>query len=541
MGATVVGVVIVDLECNGLGLRSFADQPMGRSSVLGATLERLARGKSVDRWFVSAPARDADVVRALIGRAKENNASSATVDFWNALTLDVHDEAPPSGRRRIQRARRWSIAGWRGGLARTTLLDEEFHSGVLARLAREGGAAWIAQARAESCLLDPALFDMVIDQAKTTTPPPPLVYGAIPPGLAGWALRADVLSELNEKNLYPGFILGYRDWDPSPDLTEQLWAPKPPIVVSARKTRFLADHRAGYDRCRRLIADHPAASAESLCCIAAEDDRQFVPNVPRELEIELDATVDGAPASDDALRTPLDALARLFEDFARTNDVGLVTLGGRGDALAAQHGFEIAELASAAGLAVAVRTKASSLTPLHRERLLQSRIDVVEARIDGRTSSLDRSQLDALLVERNSASMGGDGTPLVVVAIERSAESLPHLRAWYDEWTRKADGAYLAPLRAEDLSATSRTLLDVTPPVRRPCVRLSERLFLAPDGNMRACEEDRRGQLKGSSWVHESLDALWLGDAVQQWRLLHREGRWDQLEPCRGCTEWHRA
>lgn len=232
MSPNVLGIIVVDLSANGIGLPSLALETIAGRTVLEWTLLRLRRCQNVPRWILSVPAKDVETVRSAVG------------PDWPIEPIEM---APPPWRERNRRGRKWSLDGWRGGVGRASLLDEECHPAEFARLARKHSAHWIVQARAEGPLVDPEYVDAMVERALTTDPPRPLVYGAIPPGLAAWPLRADFLEELAVKNLFPGFVLGYRSWEPTVDLTEQLFSYKPPLQVSRFSHRLLADHRSGFE------------------------------------------------------------------------------------------------------------------------------------------------------------------------------------------------------------------------------------------------------------------------------------------------------
>lgn len=528
-----LGAVWLDLERNGLGLPSRAAEPFAGGTVLSSTLDRLARSRWVDQWVVVSPAGQVDRVRGLVPAAIPVRAAEFPDPPWLST---------------IRKGRKWSLGHWRGGLCRSSLLDEECRPADFARLAREHGAGWIVQARAEGPLVDPALIDSIVERALATSPPPPLVYPAIPPGLGAWALRSDFLEELAEKDLFPGYVLGYRAWEPTVDLTEQLFVPKPPLEISRLSRRLLCDHDAGMRLVRAFEREARDVSALDVAKKIEADPIAFLPTAPEEIEIEA-TTRRGAldrtrPAVDRPDVKP-QVLERWMDEYARASDAALVVLGGRGDPLEHPQWPELVDVARRSrAYGVCLVTDGLALTPEAVERLAD--VDVVSVRLDAMSArgyatlrgedrfAEARAGLERLLEARRQR-----GSPLVAVSIRRAPQTLGEVAAFYDEWSTQADGAFLEPL-PQSFAEGQPTLLPVEPAGREPCRRIFRRLLVQSDGVVALCSEDPRDVYPLGRWGESSLIELWRQGPLAGARSRHLERRWAEVGPCEHCREWHR-
>lgn len=535
MDKGAIGVVYCDLTEGALGLSSRLAHPFpGATSVLAATLSRLAQCKNVTHWELLCPPAQGDAVSRLAGEG------------WSVSSLR---HAAPPWRERIRIGRKWSIDGWLGGVGRSCLWDEEFFPADFAAIAAERQARWIVQASASGPLVDPSLIDAIVQRALATTPAPPFMYGAIPPGLAAWALRTDFVAELAEKGVHPGYVHGYRASDPTIDLSEQLFAYKPPIEISRLPLRLLADHQEGYDRLV-MLADANIGDALDTARRAALVAENGVPPLPQEIEIEITTRIEKEHRYRPTAHRPdmpVDVFAKIVRQYADATDLARVTLSGHGDPLRHPQWPAILRQARDANpFGLCVVTDALSLDDGAIENLLAAPPDILQVRLDADSretfalihgvDGFDQAiaAIERLLQSRDAAKQV---RPLVVVSMVRAPETIGEMLPFYDRWTTRADGAFFSPTSERE---SDKSVLPVAPPRRAACRRLRSRLTLLSNGMFVTCDEDSAGEQVVGEWPAQTIANAWRGDAMTSIRSIHREGRWRELPRCADCRGWHR-
>jgi hypothetical protein len=533
----VLGVVIVDLKSNGLGLSSLTAEPFGSTTVLGQTLSRISRCRSVDRWLLLVPDQQLPCVRALVGEEWPLEGMAAPPPRWQSF---------------VRRARKWSLSGWRGGLARTSVLDEESAPREFTRLLAKYNAAWLVQVRAESPLVDPQLIDGLIDRTSRAQPTPAIGYGPIPPGLSGWLLRRDFVAELAEKELFPGYAVGYQPWNPTIELSEHPTAYRPPLAVSKIPCRLLVDNRHSLALARRF-ASNPQVNAVSICEALAANAQWLVPEAPAELEIEITTRRSLGVGPAGIARPDLDpnVFDHLLRQYASATDISLVTIGGHGDPLESPCWPDLLTLADEAGVyGMAMVTDGLRLDEATVDRLLSSSLDVLHVRLGGNSPASYRAvfgedrfhdvrvNLNRFLDRRRAM---GQANPLLVVSMVRCRRTLSETLDFYDEWSERAEGAlivgrsdYAGQLPLDD------DVLSVEPPRRAACRRMMNRLVIHSDGTAVACGEDFGARQPLGRCPDQTLAELWTGPEATRMREAHWQGRWDDFPLCKTCHEWFR-
>ena len=533
-----LGVVTVNLESNGLGLPALAAEPFGAGTVLAHTLLRAEQCHTVGRWVVSCPADQAHRVADLAGPR------------W---TVEPDALAEPDWRTRARRGRKWSLHGWRGGVARSTVFDEEGDPAELARLAEKYQAEWVVQVRGEAPLVDPGITNALLARADAADPKPPLMYGSIPPGLAGWVFRADFLAELAEKQIHPGFVLGYREWEPTIDLTEQLLAYKPPIEISRLPIRLLADNQHSLAVLRRLAATEVPTDAVTLARTMQRQPAWLVPSAPAEIEIEITTRRSvGHRYRPQPERADLsvEAFERLVDEYARATDLSLITLGGHGDPLLHPQWDTMARRAHAAGIyGISLTTDAVALDAEQTERLLDSPVDILCVTLDAASpatyQAVHAEDLFAEVVGNTERFLArrqqrGQYHPLVVVSMLRTRATLPDFPDFYDRWTTDADGAVITPHTDCAGQLPADDVLNLEPPRRLSCRRLGQRMAVLSDGTFVACTQDFAARQPCGNIASDTILESWQQGPLAQLRETHSQGRWGDLPLCASCKDWHR-
>jgi hypothetical protein len=73
---------------------------------------------------------------------------------------------------------------------------------------------------------------------------------------------------------------------------------------------------------------------------------------------------------------------------------------------------------------------------------------------------------------------------------------------------------------------------------RPPCAWLSSALVVLQDGTVTMCGADWDAHAPLGNARAQSIAAIWLGEEMERRRAAHRQGRFDAVAPCAGCTDW---
>jgi len=71
-----------------------------------------------------------------------------------------------------------------------------------------------------------------------------------------------------------------------------------------------------------------------------------------------------------------------------------------------------------------------------------------------------------------------------------------------------------------------------------PCQQLFKRVVIAPEGLIKFCVGDWYNTTTLGDLRKDTIAKVWQGAAYDEIRRAHLEGRFDDVEFCRGCTDW---
>lgn len=71
-----------------------------------------------------------------------------------------------------------------------------------------------------------------------------------------------------------------------------------------------------------------------------------------------------------------------------------------------------------------------------------------------------------------------------------------------------------------------------------PCQQLFKRVIVNPDGKLRFCVNDWYNVTTLGDLRKDTIAKIWQSAAYDEIRRAHLEGRFDDVEFCRGCTDW---
>lgn len=544
-----IAVVFADFVTANTGGPSQLMTELAGAPIVVHTLRRLCRVAGVEARCLLVNPRDTAAAQAAVTAA--GCESQVTV-----LPLDV----PPRPRRELLgTARKWNLASWRGGLLGATWYDEYLDLRALPLVFKHFGANVALCFDAHQPALDPALATQLLQHYAENAKSARSAFAVAPPGTAGVVLTAENVVDLCTMNIPFGLTLSYRPElaQPDPIISFSCCPTSPEVAQTA--ARLTGDTRAS----RELLAAAFATlgtdvSIEPLCAWVRQHSQTTRPPLPCEVDVEL-TTDDPLPASTvrpRGARVParvlenLAALERVATELA-TYDDRLVALAGHGDPLAHPRFADVCGLLRTAGVyGIAVASPLVNPSAAAIEALFTHPVDVVEVLLDAATAETYRNvhgsdAFEAVvgLVRQLEQRRRSEpcARPIVTCSLTRCAATLPELEAFYDGWIRELGSAVLRGYSTYGGVLPADTLISTTPPIRRPCRRLAQRVTLLADGRAVLCDQDVAGAQVIGNWYEESLGAIWQGAAAEAARAAHTQLELESLPICASCDQWFRG
>jgi len=452
-------------------------------------------------------------------------------------------------------AQKWAD-GWRGGLMQSCSFDRGFHGATVERLCEEFDWPAVLLIDPAAGLVDPALVDALLDHAAAQ-PSHDLVFSPAAPGLCGVFLRRSLVSSLASGNMHPGRALHYVPTHPILDpLGRDASAPTPPRLARTSQSFLLdtarrVDHVT--DACSGINAE--LLEADALSILDRLDAHEACARLPREVVLELTTRRATKPIYSPHAHLTLDRpdLTRdkarvLFTELAGGSDTRLI-LAGVGDPLLHENLFAILDVATECGLrTIAIETDLMGVSADVIDRLASAAVDVVTVHIPALTPATYTRVMgaDALpsVIENVRRLLGARQTagrvaPLLVPTFTKLRQNLPEMEAWYDQWLNALGHAVIVGPSEFAGQIPSVAVSDVSPPLRRACVRLRSRLTVLCDGSVVSCEQDVLGTNTLGRIGRNSIGDIWTGP-LNTLRAAHACGQWSANPLCGNCHEWHR-
>ncbi|MBI1335810.1 MAG: hypothetical protein GC164_02480 [Phycisphaera sp.] len=525
-----LALIPTDTQVSRLGLPARLHEKFDGKTVLAHTVERVAMTRNIDAIVILHP-EDRDPA-PLITQVKP----AQPLHFFPIKPGHFNDDRTPM---RIA-ARKWSLTAWRGGIGGMTCYDELLPAKPLAEALHhfQGDSALLVGPDWPS--VDPELCSKVLALHLTDPVALKMTFSLAPPGLCGVAIASTLLDEMAQQpDATFGRMLAYNPTHPQPDPIGR------DVCVQVEASIRSLPHRYIHDTPGSMIRGHEG-----------DDAHQALPQQTT-LELTPRRAVTGpvTPQHHVTLDRPdlETALAmRVIDQLATRPDVAL-TLGGLGDALLHPEWHRIVEHAHNAGvLGIAVETDLLC-DETDIERLLSLPIDAVivnlnadravtyEIAMGGDRFNVAIANLEKLLNGRAHSSRPPN-LPWVVPRIVKSKLTLDDMESFFDRWTHFAghaiiqpatDGCGLIPPGSEILGP-----VDMTPPARKPCRQVGQRMTIHSDGRVALCDQDWLSQGAIGDARTQSLTEIW--QAALKHKATHQRGEWATLTPCKSCKEWHR-
>ena len=514
----------------------------------GNSATRRFRGEAVLAWTMRRLAMTTQIERVIV---------LAWDDQLDALgEIDVNARA--CGRRRetqsmqsVAAARRWAD-GWRGGLLQTCWFDNGFAAELLRDAMNDEQADSVVLVDPAAGLVDPQIIDDLAIAAVAGARD--MYFTPAASGLGGVLLKRPLIEKLCGEHWLPGRLVHYMPDAPKLDPITSDACVAVPLDASRTPGRFTLDSDA---QCRRieaatvplngtLISTHAAGVAKRIATAP------WRPPLPRDITLELTTRRHSRPIFSPATRLPierpdlsLDHVEALVAELAH-RDGTRVTLAGVGDPLVHASAIAIARRLSTVA-AVSIETDLLGLSHDQLIDLAGVDVDVVAVHLPARTPQtyaavmgVDRlaeavENIKRLLEARQRL---GRGVPVVAPLLVKTVENFDELEAWYDTWLRALGSAVITGPSTYGGRIADCGVADMTPPVRRACRRLADRVTILSDGGIVACEEDPTGDMRLGRLGEDRLADVWQGPLS---RLNDRHKRLVALpQLCSNCSEWHR-
>ena len=243
----------------------------------------------------------------------------------------------------------------------------------------------------------------------------------------------------------------------------------------------------------------------------------------------------------------LSLFEKIVNDCKDFDDIGL-TLGGFGEPLVHDDFFAIIQAAKRAHIfGINVITDGKALCGDVASQLLDSPVDVITVSLDANSPQLYHrlkgedcfdqvvSQIESF-IEKSKAADG----PLIVPTMVKMRENFSEMEPFYDRWLRRCGSVVLDGYNSFAGQIENLAIMNMSPPARRPCRRLSSRMTILADGNVVACEQDFQGRYLIGNVSEQTIGQLWHGEKINELRQAHNNGHFACNKLCDACEEWHR-
>jgi hypothetical protein len=145
----------------------------------------------------------------------------------------------------------------------------------------------------------------------------------------------------------------------------------------------------------------------------------------------------------------------------------------------------------------------------------------------------------SLLARKRAA---GQATPQTSIQFMRTPSVEAELAAIVDTWRpHLGPRDFVMTIEPASFGGSIATAPTNGSSVRTPCAWLFSSLIVLQDGTVTMCGADWDAHAPLGSVRTHSIAAIWSGEEMERRRQAHREGRFDAIAPCAGCTDWRLA
>lgn len=445
--------------------------------------------------------------------------------------------------------------GWRGGLLGTCDFDSGFHAEWTLEILAETHADAAVLIDPASGLVDPELVDRTILHARGHVESE-IVFAPVAPGLSGPLIRKPLLERLRAGRLHPGRVLHYLPDQPMREPLSGEGCVPAPVNICRTTRHFKLDSQTQI----RRIAEAAVSLNGTLIKSSAEEllyrfnAHDAIDPLPRDVTLEINTARATAPIYSplkhlniERGQMPVETARAILEQLSARDDAR-ITLGGTGDPLLHPHVFEIIAAARECGIhAIHLETDLLCDEPVVN-RLADSKMDVVSVFIPALSPATYQAIMGVdglqrvienvrrLVVRRTD---GNSGVPVIAPTFVKCRQNLPEMEGWYDQWLRALGSAVIAGPSEFAGQIPFAGVADMSPPSRRGCARINQRLTILSDGSMVPCEQDVLGKMLLGTVSSDRLSDVWVR-RFGPLRSDHAAGQWTKHPLCAACKEWNR-
>jgi spiro-SPASM protein len=541
-----IAAIEVDLTTSTIGTRSRAADPIHGIPVLTRTLQKLAQADKLQHIYLICPS---DQIK--------NSTQLVPTDLSNRVTVQPRKIENAPMRQLITVARKWSLESWRGGIGGTTCMDEYTRSDELALLAKQHNAEMLFNAPATAPLIDPIMINDMVDHAKRTVNDSRITFAQSPPGLTGTIYCIDFLFDMAHQHVSPGMVLSYKPDRPIMDLANKTCCFIAPAAVRHARGRLIVDTDRAFSAVQDFLATDQPTDAETISQWLIDRDTNTSTDHPHEVEIELttESRIEKSTVRPTEKtvghRGPIDlhVIQETARELARCDD-SLVVLGGFGDPLLHPEFDAVLRILREAGVfGICVRTNALALDHDAVSSLITHQVDIVSALLDAwqpKTYETIHNQDRLETATKNMRTLIQHRTeqqsvaPIVIPEMIKSTDTMDDIDPFFDHWVREVGWATIAGYSNFAGQWPDRSEIDMAPPTRNRCVRLSRRTTILANGDMVVCEQDFRGEHPVGNLRDKTLGELWQSPSMTQCREKHRTSQFNATPLCHSCNDWQR-
>jgi len=247
----------------------------------------------------------------------------------------------------------------------------------------------------------------------------------------------------------------------------------------------------------------------------------------------------------DALFMPTNLFEKIAKECGEHKVV--IRLTGGGEPLLHPHMIEMIEFAKAQGAKIGLITNGSLLTPQTVDRLLACGTDAIEISADAADKEtyekirvgldFDRLLLNVryLMDRRNETK---SQTKVIVSLVNQKAMD-GKLEQAIDFWRKLVDNVQVRKyltwgINDAQNSADSEPLMKD----REPCPFPFERIVFDSRGKAIFCSYDIAGETNFGNVNDQSIQSIWKGKKLTEWRNLLLEGIYEEVDICKKCPDW---
>ncbi len=535
-------ILYADLNRSVWGTRSYlADRLAGRS-VLERTISRLEQANRLDEIIVFCPGEQQEQVRELIGQ---------TTAIVKGLTEPVPLSKHIPGRK-------WAMNSWRGGIREATQFDEQAFTAEMVLYAREREIYTALSVACEAVVVDPKLTDALLEHHHEHGDAMRFTFTQAGPGLCGGAYRLDLLHELVLTGAYIGDLLRYDPATPHADYIVQECNYKVDPELYTTQFRYIADTRRSFGALENLVtkAGDSFQQWDAKQIVAELEQSCPAPDIlPREVEIEITTEpslrIGGYPHRVDSEHPQrqmmsLACFKKIVEQLGAYDDICL-TIGGFGEPLSHPELMAMIEAAKAAGiLGINIETDGQLLKGDLAESLSRSKVDVISVYLDADDGEIyhevkGKDCFDEVVGQlEDFIEKTKDAGPMILPHLVKTRQTMAQMEAFYDRWLKSCDGAVIVGYKDFAGQLEDKSVMDMAPPQRSACRRLSGSMTILADGGVTICGQDFKGSCATGNVNEKSIKELWCSQALEELRAAHRQRNFGMNELCGKCKEWHR-